>query len=367
MEIIGIIAEYNPFHNGHLYHINMIKKMYPDSILIAILNGHFLQRGEISIISKYDKANIALLNGVDIVVSLPTIFGVQSADTFANAALKILNYLGVNKIVFGSECNDVKKLQKLANKMVNNNENKKIKEYLDMGYNYPTALSKVLNENFEYLPNDLLGICYIKSIIQNNYNITPVTIQRTNNYLDLTSNDDIISASNIRNKILNNEKIDKYIPKNITKYLKKVDNELYFNLLKIQIINHDISNILDVDTNMFNLLKKVINNVNSTGELINKLKSKKYTYNRINRMLVHILLSVTKEDAKCEIDYLNIIGFNQKGKKYLNSIKKDLNISLKTNIKSKCYYYEIKAALIYDMLTKSNEYKKELSNKPIIL
>ena len=116
MEIIGLIAEYNPLHNGHLYHINKIKEKYPNSLLVLVLNGYFLQRGEVSIISKYDKTLLALEYGVDIVISLPTLYGVQSADTFANTSIKLLNYLKVNKIIFGSETNDIDKLTLIANK-----------------------------------------------------------------------------------------------------------------------------------------------------------------------------------------------------------------------------------------------------------
>ena len=204
MEIIGLIAEYNPLHNGHLYHINKIKEKYPNSLLVLVLNGYFLQRGEVSIISKYDKTLLALEYGVDIVISLPTLYGVQSADTFANTSIKLLNYLKVNKIIFGSETNDIDKLTLIANKSLELDESNDLKETLKSGMNYPTALSKVINESFTYNSNDLLGICYINSIIKNNYNIKAETIQRTNNYLDTASCEDIVSASNIRQKIKNN-------------------------------------------------------------------------------------------------------------------------------------------------------------------
>ena len=141
MEIIGLIAEYNPLHNGHLYHINKIKEKYPNSLLVLVLNGYFLQRGEVSIISKYDKTLLALEYGVDIVISLPTLYGVET--------------------------NDIDKLTLIANKSLELDESEDLKETLKSGMNYPTALSKVINESFTYNSNDLLGICYIKSIIKN--------------------------------------------------------------------------------------------------------------------------------------------------------------------------------------------------------
>ena len=120
MDVIGIIAEYNPFHNGHLYHINKIKEMYPNSLIILVVNGYFLERGQISIESLKSKTEIALEYNVDIVIELPFIFGSNSADIFSDASIELLNEMGVNKIIFGSECNDVKKLKKLAEEQLNN-------------------------------------------------------------------------------------------------------------------------------------------------------------------------------------------------------------------------------------------------------
>ena len=249
MEIIGLIAEYNPLHNGHLYHINKIKEKYPNSLLVLVLNGYFLQRGEVSIISKYDKTLLALEYGVDIVISLPTLYGVQSADTFANTSIKLLNYLKVNNIIFGSETNDIDKLTLIANKSLELDESNDLKETLKSGINYPTALSKVINESFTYNSNDLLGICYIKSIIKNNYNIKAETIQRTNNYLDTASCEDIVSASNIRQKIKDNIDISKHLPTLSKEKICTYDETLLFNLIKITILNDNISDILDVDIN----------------------------------------------------------------------------------------------------------------------
>jgi predicted nucleotidyltransferase len=178
MDVIGIICEYNPFHNGHLYHINKIKEMYPNSLIVLVLNGYFLERGEISILTKEDKVKISLDNNIDIIAELPFVFGSQSADTFAEAAVIILNYLGVQKLVFGSECNDIDLLTSIASKELKENLNQKIKENLKEGCNYPTALNKSLGININ-TPNDLLGISYIKAIIKNKLKIKPITIKRT--------------------------------------------------------------------------------------------------------------------------------------------------------------------------------------------
>lgn len=365
MKKIGIICEYNPFHNGHLYHIEKIKEMFPDSLIILVLNGYFLQRGEVSILSKYDKCQIALENNVDLVIELPVLYGTQSADTFAYASIKYLEELKVDHIVFGSETNDINVLKDLANKQMDDTYNNDVKNMLKDGTNYPTALAKSLKTEFVFNPNDLLGISYIKAINKLHSNIDPITIQRTNDYHDTSSSELIISAKNIRNKIMNKENISKYLPGE--ENILNIDYDLYFNLLKTIIIRDEhLEDFLDVDEGIENRLKEQIVLSNSLSEFISNVKTKRYTYNKINRMLIHILLGIKKEDAKYEVDYMKIIGMNKKGKEYLNSVKKEIDISLKPIKNSKIYEYELKASLIYDLLTKENTNKKEISNKPII-
>ena len=364
MEIIGIICEYNPFHNGHKYHINKIKEMYPESLIILVLNGYFLERGEVSILTKEDKTKIALDNSIDLVVELPFVFGSESADTFADISIQILNTLGGTHLIFGSESNDIKLLTEIAQKQLDTDFNSKVKDELKNGVNYPTALNKSLGININ-TPNDLLGISYIKSIIKNDYKIIPETIKRTNSYHDKTSNDLIVSASNIREKIKNNESITKY-----TNYESKIitfNEILLFNLLKYKILtDNNLSSYLTVDEGIENKLLKEINNVNSINELITKIKSKRYTYNRIQRMLIHILIGLTKNDRQnLKLEYIKVLGFNSKGQKYLKSIKSDIPIQRKISKKFKAQEYELKASLIYDLLTNQNTYKFELSNEPI--
>jgi predicted nucleotidyltransferase len=367
MDIIGIIAEFNPFHNGHLYYINKIKELYPDSILILCLNGFFLERGEISIESKEEKTRLALKYGVDIVVELPCLYGVNSGDYFGDASVKILNELKVNKIIFGSECNNIDKLTNIAKIQLNGDIDKKIKEYLDQGDNYPTALNKAIGESVD-TPNDLLAVAYIKSILNNKFDIEPISIQRTNDYHDNNSNDNIISASNIRNKILNNQSIDEYMPEG---KINTINYELLFNLLKHKILTDDnLSRYETVDEGLDNKLKKVINSVNSIDELIEAIKSKRYTYNRLNRMLIHILLGIRKDDNKKPIEYIRLLGFNNKGKEYINNIKKDIEIPLITkyrDLDDKAKDYEDIAAAIYKQLTNDDVLSFETNNKPIIM
>ena len=365
MEIIGVIAEYNPFHNGHLYQINKTRELYPDSIIIVVLNGYFLQRGEMSILSKEEKTKLALDYGVNIVIELPFVFGCQAADTFADTAIKLLHELKITKLIFGSESDNINTLEQIARKQINSQLD--VKKYLDEGMNYPTALKKALNIEFDYnSPNDLLGISYIKSILKNKFNIKYESIKRTNDYHDIKSNEDIVSASNIRIKLKNKEDISKYIPFNVNKYNFK--NNDIFNYLKYEIItNKNLDKILSVDEGLDFKLKKEIVKTNSCEELIKKIKSKRYTYNRINRMFIHILVNLLKEDAKLPLDYIKILGFDEKGKKYLNKIKKDISLPVYSNsFESKIKDYELKVSLIYDLLNNTNTYEYEIKNKPLI-
>ena len=367
MEIIGIIAEYNPFHNGHLHHIKTIKEKYKDSLIILVLNGYFLERGEVSFINKKDKTKIALNYGIDVVVELPFIYGSQSADIFAYNSIKILNNLGVTKIIFGSESNNIDLLDKIANIQLNDQEyQNKIKKYLDEGLNYPTALSKALNIEEEFNnPNDLLGISYIKAIKQINSNIIPETIKRTNSYHDKESNDNIVSATNIREKLKNNENIEKYIPNLVGKHI--IIPNPYFNYLKYKILTtHDLNKYLTVDEGIENRLLKAIKQANNLEELIELVKTKRYTYNKINRMFIHILIGLTKEDnINAKLDYIKVLGFNNLGRQYLNQIKKDAIIPITINRESLIYKYELTAASIYDLITNQNNYEFEINNKPI--
>jgi len=374
MQKIGIVCEYNPFHNGHLYHIKRIKEMFNDSLIIAVVSGNFTQRGNISILDKYEKTNIALNHEIDIVINLPFIFATQSADLFADAAIAILNAMQVDYLIFGSESNDVKKLESLAETQINNPEyNKKVKTLLKNGINYPTAMSKALedlNQQTVMTPNDILGLSYIKAIINQKATIKPLTIKRTNDFHSEKIDDSIASATAIRKAISKRETIKKIVPSDVYKILENnsFDNYDYFNYLKYKIISEgkNINKYLTVDEGIENRIIKVIDKCTNIDELIQNIKTKRYTYNKISRMLTHILCSITKEDASKnqKIKYIQILGFNKKGQMYLNKIKKQTEFPIITNPK---YYNELlkienKVDNIYYLITQ-NKIKKEVINK----
>lgn len=376
MKIIGIIAEYNPFHNGHKYQIDKIREKYEDALIIICTSSSFTQRGDISILNKWEKTKCALNNGANIVLELPYIYSTQSSDTFAKYALKILNELKINKLCFGSEDNDIDKLYKVADTQINNKQfDTKVKEHLDNGINYPTALNNALKELIQIeitKPNDLLGVSYIKEILKNKYNIKPFTIKRTNDYHDIENNSNIVSASNIRERLLNNEDISSKVPQDVYEILKnkKIKNK-YFEYLKYKIISEqDLNKFLDVDEGLHTRIKDQIQKSNTLEELIQNIKTKRYTYNKISRMLNHILCSLTKEENKIqELEYIRILGFDSKGKEYLSEIKKDIKTPILNKYDTKKYKtleIEKRVTDIYSLIYEDIN-KQEIQNKPIVI
>ena len=336
MKAIGVIAEYNPFTNGHLYHLHTIKEKYPDYTIVVVMNGHFTQRGDVSIINKWKRCEIALQCGADLVVELPFPFATQSADFFAYGAITILEKLQVEKVIFGSESDQLENLKSIAEIQIDNDDlDKLVKVYSKLGSNYPTALSNAIYDltgKKVDAPNDLLGISYIKTILKNHYHIQPEVIKRTNDYHSLEEG----SASSVREKLKQQEDVLAFIPTEEKPYLIDLHFlEDYFPLLKYKIITEkDLSIYQTVEEGIEFSLKREIQNCNSIEELIKSIKSKRYTHNKIKRMLLHILCGFTKEMAQNmkHITYIRLLGFNQKGKKYLNAIKKELDVPLISKI-----------------------------------
>ena len=375
MHKIGIIAEYNPFHNGHLYQIKEIKKRYPDSTIISVVSSSFTQRGDISLLNKWDKTKIALDNGIDLVIELPFVYSTQASDIFAEGAVKILNYLGIDTLVFGTERDTIEDLELLANIQINNKEyQEKVKQYLSTGLNYATSTNKALEDitNVKVdTPNDLLALSYIKQIKLNKYNIKYTNIKRTTSYHGSEINDNISSASNIRKMSADNQNIDNLIPFD-KKLLYKVSMNNYLDILKYKVLSEDI-NINKYQTVDEGIEGRIIDNITKVTtyeELIQNIKTKRYTYNKISRMLLHILTSFTKEEvSNIDIDYIRVLGFTTKGQEYLSKIKKNITIPIITGYKkniSKVLDIEYRVTKIYSLFTSNNLIKKEYQIKPII-
>lgn len=373
-KIIGIVAEYNPFHNGHLYQIKKIREKYKDATIVVVSSSSFTQRGEISLLNKFDKTKVALNNGVDLVIELPYVYSTQSSDIFASAAIKILNYLKINTLCFGTERDNIDDIKICAQTQLNNPEyDILVKKYLNDGFNYPTALNKALKSLVDIEitePNELLALSYIKEIISNKLNIDIFNIKRTNDYHDIESNESIVSASNIRNKLINNIDIKDKVPSDVYDILKNIKfNNKYFEFLKYKINSEsDLEKYLDVDEGLNTRIRNAINESNNLEELIQNIKTKRYTYNKISRMLNHILCSFTKDerDDVKNIEYIRILGFNETGQRHLNNIKNDLTINIlnKYDTNYKALEIEKRVSLIYSMII-NDIMDDEIKNKPI--
>ena len=278
------------------------------------------------ILNKWDKSKICLENNIDLIIEFPIAYATQSADIFAKGALYILNKLNIDTLVFGSESNNIEILKEIATTQLNNQQyNKLVQEHLNNGVNYPTALSQSLKKILGYTitePNDLLGVSYIKEIIINKYPITPISIKRIGSYHEKQVNNKIISASLIRQMYLEKKDISTHIPKNTLKHLSpNLSIENYFPYLKYKILStKDLSIYQTVEEGIENRIKTIISKSSSWKELVENIKTKRYTYNKICRMLVHILIDFTKEDYKqIKIDYIRLLGFSIEGQKVSNN------------------------------------------------
>ena len=373
-KVVGIVAEYNPFHNGHKYQIEKIREKYKDATIVVVCSSSFTQRGDTSILNKFDKAKVALNNGVNLVVELPYVYSTQSSDVFASAAIKILNYLKVDTICFGTERDSIGDIKKCAITQLDEPKyNEIVREELELGVNYPTALNKALKKLIDIEitePNDLLALSYVKEIIKNQYNIEIFNIKRTNDFHDIDSNEMIVSASNIRNKLINNIDIKDKVPSDVYKILKNIKfNDKYFEFLKYKINSeNDLEKYLDVDEGLSTRIRNSIYKSNSVDELILNIKTKRYTYNKISRMLNHILCSFTKyeRDEVKDIEYIRVLGFDSTGQKHLNSIKDNMDIKIlnKFDTSYKALEIEKRVSGIYSMII-SNIMDKEIKNIPV--
>ena len=361
MNITGLITEYNPFHNGHLYHLNTAKKNTNCDGIVCIMSGNFVQRGEPAIIDKWKRTEMALVNGVDLVIELPTFYAVSSAEFFAKGAIKILNSTGViNNIFFGSECGDINLLYKIAKLLTNEPEDfkLKVKENLKSGITYAKAREKALIDILQddslndvlSNSNNILGIEYIKAIIDNKSNITPLTMKREGSrYNDKNLNSIFSSATSIRENIKKNSNLNSlkaYVPPQSLDILNKLLSNDYpfvfeedmYNFIKYRLLTNCINfnNIFEVKEGIDNKFLKEVYHSTSYEDLIFRVKSKRYTYTKISRLLSQLFFALDnyhfEELMKDENLYIRVLGFNDTGRLILKEIKKSSSIPIITKV-----------------------------------
>lgn len=349
--VLGIIAEYNPFHNGHMYHLEKAKEQSGAQYSICVMSGNFVQRGNTSILNKWKKAEMALKNGIDLVIELPTIYSVASAESFSLGAIKLLDSLKiVDAISFGAETDDFAALNNISN--IAFEEPKKYKDLLNKelkkGISFPqareNALMLYLDDNKRYAnilnsPNNILAIEYLKSLKKIKSTIQPIPIKREKVYYnENTIVDEFASATAIRNLLKNNQfsEIRKVVPKdtyeilskeseleNIVLDLSAYEKQIIYNLRKMSA--EEIAQLPDVNEGLEHSIKNAASFSNNIKDFINIVKTKRYTQTRIQRILICALLGITKRDVimgKRAIPYIRALGFNEKGKELISRISK---------------------------------------------
>lgn len=408
MKAVGLVTEYNPFHNGHLYHLNKAMELTGADISVAVMSGDFVQRGEPAVLDKYTRTSMALNSGVNLVVELPVNYAVSSAESFAAGALKVLDYVKADSIAFGSESGDIERLSKLAHILCDNEDTlyKEISKYTANGISYAAARQKVVEKLTDKdtaamltSSNNILSVEYLKAIIKNNYAIKPYTVQRQgDSYNDTDIRSEYASATALREN-LKADNISEYIPvkaglilSSNTNYIYPDDitETLFTRLLDILFAsNYDknvfIENVMqypDVSKEIAGrLYKSAMDMITRTvpqrseskdnwafsfGSLCEHIKTKEVPLSRIKRALVRITLGLDKKHMEkyANEPYIRVLGFDKKGQEYLSYIRKTVEVPLitKTADYKEMLLDDIHAANIYNMIVAGKYGVKELGD-----
>lgn len=370
-KIAGIVSEYNPFHNGHRYHIEKTREITGCDAVLTVMSGNFAQRGEPCICDKYKRAKMALMGGIDLVIELPAVYAVSSAEIFAKGAVEILENAGCDFLSFGAENDDLKKLCEIAGILKSDELNTLVIEKLKDGKSYPRALSEAMGENgFSDIlesPNNILAVEYIKAI----KNMTPVAVKRKGSMHDQTG-----SASDIRERKSNNVSYKDLVPDfsySLLKETKIPDKKIFESLILYKLrtmTKEELKNTPDVSEGLENRIKKAVLKCTSFDELCEEIKTKRYTMARISRILTNALLHIKKDDIKKPPEYLRILGMNETGMSILSEIKKtsEIPIIIKTADAKMCDMLktDILASDIYSVLTNTTA-SSDFLNSPIVI
>ncbi len=350
MKNYAIISEFNPFHNGHAYLVKSCRE-HGATHITAVMSGNFVQRGEPAIFPKHIRTLTALKNGVDLVIELHLPFAVSNAQQFAENGTSVADAMNcVDCIAFGSECGDISSLNELSSLIISENFQKKLKKQISTGISYPSALTntmKIINPSLVPLmsePNNILGIEYIKAVYKLGSPIKPVTFKRIGNaYNDTSASSEFASAASIRRLIYENKSFKKYVPENSVDILLSEiekgniaslsENERGFILKLRQMSANDIAAIADVNEGLENRIKTAVMNSTSLEKIIERTKSKRYTYARIRRILLACLLNIKKSYLTEKAPYIRVLGFNSRGAEILSCVKQKSVVPLITKIR----------------------------------
>lgn len=368
MKILGLILELNPLHNGHKYFIEKaIDEVKPDST-IAIISSSFSMRGDINIIDKFTRTSYLQKLGIDIILELPVVYSLNNADIFAYTTVNILKKFKITDLAFGVETNDFQILNQILSIMETCQYNDYVKKFISYGNSYSNSSYKAINlisndENLSYastLPNNTLAIQYLKNIGE----VTPHLITRINNqyYDEDLNNSHIQSATSLRKQLLNNQDISEYIPFEMKYIDQKKAYDNLFMILKYQLSkDNDFSTYLNCKDGIDNRIKNMIKESSNYDDLIEKVKTKRYPPNRIKRVILSIILEIKDNYLKDDL-YLRILGINKNGEKHLKTLDKDTKKKIITSLKNndnKIVLSELKATILYDIITSNDTYLNE--------
>ena len=364
---VGIVAEYNPFHNGHKYHLEESLKITGAQVAIAVISGNFTQRGEMALLDKWQRSEMAVRGGINLVVEMPSVFACSNAGYFAKAGVEILENLGVEYISFGSESGNIETLAEISREIDKNSHSIEeiIKESVKKGLTYPKArqeaLKRIISSDKLSLirsPNNILALEYLRYV----RNAKAVTIARKGaEYHDSFPSGNIASATAIRSSLLAGGNIGSYVPESSLKIISGAadlipDDEKLFKLIQHVVLSSSeeyISNVFGAEEGLGNKIKNNIRYFHNYEELVDGLKSKRYTRTRIQRSLIMALLGVSRDKVRSASNYIRVLAMDEEGSKYLKSVKKSghSNIPIITNInKELSLYPEIKDTLAIDVL-----------------
>lgn len=364
MKVCAVIAEYNPFHLGHAYHLKKARLLTDADYIIVVMSGNFVQRGDPALVDKYTRAKAALSCGADLVLELPSCFSTGSAEYFARGAIAMLDHLGmIDFLCFGSECSEIQFLSQFAEIFLNEPEPYKniLREKLKLGYSYPTARTNALVIAYPQLaadiavvssPNNILGIEYIKALHRRRSRIHPVNIRRTgSDHRDQRLGDVYSSSRALRQAMQSNRSIEElrsHIPEEAYNVLAEYfaqERPLFQNdfstLLHYKLLSEQAkgyTEYLDVAPDLSEKIRKYVYQFTTFSEFCDLLKSKDMTYTRISRCLLHILLNIKKEHMEYYIDnqdsvcYARLLGFREEAKSLLTAIDRNTSIPLITKM-----------------------------------
>ena len=385
MKICGIIAEYNPFHNGHKYQIEETKRRFGATHTVAVMSGNFTQRGDTAIFDKYKRAEVALKNGVDLVIELPVAYALGSAEQFALGAVSVLQSLGcVDMLSFGSECGDIDLLLETAGAVVYAQQHDDFFRFMRSGDTLPVALQKTIEKYYESEiietlaePNNTLAVEYLKAMDEMGCLFEPVTIGRTGTGHDSDEvSENIASASKIRKMILAGEDVSAFVPELPDGETADIRNLETAILAKLRMMSQkEIEKAPNVLMGLENRIYKSARVATNLAELYMLIKTKRYTLARIRRIVLACFLGIKKSDLKKSPSYIRILGMNGKGREILAKAdcKLPMDTSLKALMKSgdvqkrQAYLEEVSGnmyALAYD---KKKPCGLEYTSKPVIL